>query len=259
MFKTTNDTFFIGKNIIHLPSCQSTNSEAVKLIQEGGVQEGTIVITSQQTAGKGQRGNSWHSESGKNLTFSLILKPSFLLAYEQFNLNIAISLAVWDALSEYLPHHKDSLKVKWPNDIYIGNQKVGGILIENFIKKQKAETSVVGIGLNINQQSFDLPKATSLFNVLRKETSLENILNTLMGKLEKRFIELRNGNASMQRQAYLSTMYWFQEEHLFADLRGDLPKNFEGQIIGIDKTGRLAMEVNGKLDYFHLKEVSFIA
>eukprot|EP01137_Pigoraptor_chileana_P015025 Opistho-2@5140 len=107
-----------------------------------------VIITDNQTAGRGQRGNVWEASIGENLTFSLILKPNFLKASEQFQLNVAVSLGVLDCLSEYID---EDLKVKWSNDIYFQNQKMGGILIENTLQGYQIGYSVIGIGLNINQ------------------------------------------------------------------------------------------------------------
>ncbi|MFT5914869.1 MAG: BirA family biotin operon repressor/biotin-[acetyl-CoA-carboxylase] ligase [Flammeovirgaceae bacterium] len=255
MFKSAKDTVFVGRNLKFLPSCQSTNKLAVNWVAEGKELDGTVIITSEQTSGRGQRGNSWQSEPNQNLTFSLILKPSFLLASEQFNLNMAISIGIWDFLRKNLPIEPT---VKWPNDLYCSDKKLGGILIENFIKNQRLENSVVGIGLNINQQLFDLPKATSLSILSGKQFELNSLLEDLLVCLERRYLELRSGKIERLKQKYLSILYRYQEKHQFADLREEFPIIFFGQILGIDKLGRLLVEKEGKIHSFGFKEIGFL-
>ena len=148
MYKIYPKTLFVGQNIIYLPTCQSTNNEALQFLADGTAYEGDMVVTDGQTQGRGQRGNQWIAQSGQNLTFSLVLQPTFLLASEQFWLNMAVSLAVYDSLSPFIPA---GLRIKWPNDIYVNDRKMGGILIENALQGYNLAHSVVGIGLNINQ------------------------------------------------------------------------------------------------------------
>ena len=144
MHKDPIDSLFPGANQIRLPSCHSTNDVASDLLAEGNIAEGTVIITDHQTKGKGQRGNSWESEPGKNLTCSLILKPKFLPVQKQFELTVVSSLAIVHTLRDLgLPN----AQVKWPNDIYYGNAKIAGILIENTVRANHLEYAVVGIGL----------------------------------------------------------------------------------------------------------------
>ena len=147
LYKIYPKTLFCGQIRQYLPSCQSTNDEASALLVKDNAPEGLVVVTDNQMAGRGQRGNVWLAQPGQNLTFSLILKPSFLTATEQFWLNIAVSLGVYDALQ---PLIGVKLRVKWPNDMYAGSKKLGGMLIENTLHGYHIAASVVGIGLNIN-------------------------------------------------------------------------------------------------------------
>ena len=133
MRRTFSHTVFVGKQLLYLPECSSTNQVAQDLYVQRRIAEGDIVIAGHQTAGRGQRNNAWESAPGKNLTFSLFLVPDFLFASEQFFLNIFISLAIRDFLAEYLP---DNVSIKWPNDLYYAEKKICGILIESNIKKQ---------------------------------------------------------------------------------------------------------------------------
>ena len=156
-----------------MPSCHSTNDSARELLLQHDTSEGTVVITDNQTAGKGQRGNSWFSAEGANLTMSLIMKPNFLTVSKQFYLNMISSLAVKRVLNDRLPDAHS--QVKWPNDVLLNNRKVCGILIENGIKRQFLEYSVVGIGLNVNQKAFGLATATSMSNEIGIAFSLQSV------------------------------------------------------------------------------------
>jgi BirA family transcriptional regulator, biotin operon repressor / biotin---[acetyl-CoA-carboxylase] ligase len=254
LYNNLPKTIFIGKSIIYLPTCHSTNEIANSLLVNPNVFEGSVVVCSSQTAGKGQRGNIWEAEPYKNLTCSLILKPKFLKVNQQFNLNIAVSLAVYDLLTNYLG---EKVKIKWPNDIYVvipsASKKICGILIQNTIKKDSIENSIVGIGLNINQEKFVDPKAASLFNFLGREHDLEIVLPQLMESIEARFFQLKDRPSSLLHD-YLKVLYWYRETHTFKS-NG---QNFQGMITGLDDIGRLGIVVESKLSYFNLKEVEFI-
>lgn len=245
-------TLFLGKRVINLPECHSTNSIAAEMLVQQTVTEGTIVATEHQTAGRGQRGNSWEAAAGQNLTFSVLLKPSFLQIQEQFYLNIITSLAIYDLLTELLP---SGAFIKWPNDIYFYQQKLGGILIENTLKNASIEWSVIGIGLNVNQKVFQSPQASSLAAVAGSEFSRQQVLEQLLLKLENRYIQLKGGKRQELRQLYLSRLYWMGEQHTFR--AGE--EFFSGKIIGIDKVGRLAVCRNtDEVHYFWIKEIEFI-
>lgn len=253
MYKIYPKTLFVGQIIQYLPSCQSTNDEASALIAQTDPNEGLVVITDNQTAGRGQRGNRWEAKSGQNLTFSLLLKPSFLSPNEQFWLNMAISLGIYDALR---PLIGDDLRIKWPNDVYVGDQKLGGILIENTLHGYTIAWSVVGLGLNVNQTEFGLSTATSLQNqaLLPNGYDLPGLLSKLCETLEQRYLQLRSGQRDMLRANYLQTLYRYQEEHSF-ESEGQL---FRGTIVGIDATGRLAIADADGTRHFGFKEVSFL-
>jgi len=246
-------TLFVGQKINYLPTCQSTNDIAAELVETEQAIEGLVILTDYQTSGRGQRGNLWEAAPGQNLTFSLILHPTFLRASEQFWLNIAISLGVSDWLSAYLP---ERTTVKWPNDLYVGDRKIGGILIENTLQGYQLAWAVVGIGLNINQLQFPYPTATSLLleTQNRGEFVREDLLNTLLVCLEQRYISLRSGQREALRASYLQRLFRYQEEHWFQSEE----ERFRGYIVGIDETGRLALQVGGQLRYYGFKEVAFV-
>ncbi|MFD3000190.1 biotin--[acetyl-CoA-carboxylase] ligase [Pontibacter toksunensis] len=244
-------TLFIGQQLYFLPVCESTNSEAQQLLIKNEATEGCTVITHQQTKGRGQRGNSWEAEPGKNVTLSVILSPSFLAARQQFYLNIAVSLAVFDLIREQGLHEA---QIKWPNDLFYEGKKLGGILIENTINSYTLQHSIIGIGLNVNQLYFDYTTATSMRNVTGDTLNVEKVTVRLLELLEKRYLELRNGKMSKQRQEYLQALFRYQEVHPF--LVDD--QQVQGQIVGVDENGCLAVEIENKLRYFAFKEISYI-
>lgn len=249
MYKIPAKTLFIGKNINFLPSCHSTNEEAAALLDKHSVIDGTVVITDHQLSGKGQRGNTWYAEPGKNLTFTLILKPSFLSIVHQFNLNMAISLGIHDCLNSI----KSGFQVKWPNDIYFGDYKIGGILIQNAVNGSMLTSTIAGIGLNINQNHFELPTAISLIQITGVETPLDSIFASVNEHIEKRYLQLKRGEVQQLKQDYLTSLYRFGEDHLFKS-----NEVFQGRITGVSDQGLLEVETGKGLKLFNFKEVSFI-
>lgn len=213
--------------------------------------DGTVVITANQTAGRGQRGNTWISEPGKNLTFSIFVKPSFLLIRDQFHLNIAFSLGLHDYLCKTL---SSQVNVKWPNDILVNEKKICGILIENHIRGENLQHSIVGIGLNVNQELHELPSATSMTLEAKKEFKLDEMLADLLVSLETRFIQLRSQHFKRLTSDYLSVLYRKGEQHSFKSN----DEVFSGMISGIDPTGKLIIETPKGARYFSVKEVEFV-
>jgi BirA family transcriptional regulator, biotin operon repressor / biotin---[acetyl-CoA-carboxylase] ligase len=249
--KIAPNTLFTGKQLIYLPQCDSTNRFAQELINKNKAIEGCVVITDRQTNGQGQRGNSWEAEPGQNITLSLILKPAFLAAQHQFNLNICISLAVLDLARRFLP---PNLKLKWPNDLYYGNKKIGGILIQNSLNGQFIQHSVVGIGLNINQVLFSAPNARSFAQITGETYHLPTIIQLLLECIEARYLQLKEGKIANLKFQYLQSLYRYQEQHVYR-VKDQLLK---GTIIGIDEIGRLGVNLSGRLQFFDFKEISFV-
>lgn len=175
-------TLFTGQQLVWLPECASTNTEAQQLAVQNRATDGCCVITDKQTAGRGQRGNQWEAAPGENLTLSVVWRPAFLPAADQFLLSQAVALAVHDWLTTLLGP-SPQLRVKWPNDIFFGNQKLGGILIENTLSGTKIQHSIVGIGLNVNQRQFAVPTATSLAQVTGRDYTLPPLVARLLEHL----------------------------------------------------------------------------
>jgi len=244
---------FIGINVIELEETTSTNTEAKLLIEKEKPLEGTVIIANKQTKGKGQQGNSWQTEAGKNLTCSYILYPVFLGADKHFYLNMVVSLAVKEACEVVL---EDEVKVKWPNDIYYGNKKIAGILIENSISGATVITSVVGIGLNVNQTEFDteLQNAGSLKQFTGHDILLQKIQQDLNIYLEKYYLQLRQQHFHFLQRAYTEALFRYNQTAYFK--KGE--QTFKGEITGIARDGKLIIESNGKELRFNMQEVKFM-
>ncbi len=246
-------TLFVGQNIEKLREVDSTNSYLKLLLSNcEPPPAGTVIMADTQLAGRGQRQNSWLSMPEKNLTVSVFLETDFIPLSQQFSLNKAISLALADCLTLFLPEH---CKVKWPNDIYVANKKIAGILIENRVKGNHLKDSVIGIGLNVNQEYFvGLPNATSLYAILKKELDLEMVLQQLCIAIERRFLELKSGAIEKQHKDYLNCLFRYNEEAFF--IAGD--KTIKGKITGVDNAGKLRINTESGERSFYMKELSFL-
>ena len=245
------NTLFMGQQLFFLPVCESTNSEAQQLLLKNKATEGCVVLTDEQTRGRGQRGNSWEAAPGKNITLSVILSPAFLAVRHQFYLNMAVSMAVLDLLRE---QGLEQAQVKWPNDLYFEDKKLGGILIENTVNSLSIQHSIVGIGLNVNQLHFGISTASSVAAVVGTQLDVKRLVTRLMEMLEKRYLELRSGKLDKIKFEYLQALYRYHELHKFS-VGGE---EVTGQIVGVDEDGRLAVVINHELRYFAFKEIAYI-
>jgi len=246
---------FVGQNFVTIKEVDSTNNFLKQLASNSKpVIEGTVIMAENQTAGRGQQQNGWHAEAGKNLTFSLLLKPSFLPVTQQFDLVRAVSLGVFDALHPLLG---DSLKIKWPNDIYYGNRKLGGMLIENMIQGGQIKNAIVGIGLNINQEKFpdNLPNATSVKQILQQDYDLKTLLSDICRHIEAYYLNLKAGKILFVRETYLTRLYWLNEQKEYKSKEGQ----FAGTIKRVKDNGILVVENNNHQELeFSLKEIEFV-
>lgn len=245
-------TRIMQNQIVRLHTVDSTNNYANGQIREIDVPEGTVFLTYEQTVGRGQMKNFWESEPGQNLTFSLVLYPDFLEIRRQFMLSKVITLGVYSALSKYV----DDLRIKWPNDIYSGNKKLGGILIENSIMYGLLKSSVIGVGLNVNQTEFrsNAPNPVSLKMLTNQHFDSECVLTELLSGMNYYYNLLCEGEYEEIDRQFVSVLYRLNEWHLF---RSD-DEIFEGEIIGVNEIGQLQIrETNGQIVEFHFKEVEF--
>ena len=246
-------TLFTGQQLIWLPACPSTNSEAQQLLRENRASEGCTVITDDQTAGRGQRGNQWQAAPGENLTLSIVWLPTFLEASQQFLLSQAVALGIHDWAAALL-QPSDKLRLKWPNDLYFGPQKFGGVLIENSLSGSKIQSSVVGIGLNVNQRHFPVPTATSLGALTGRYFQRETLAARLLECLEKRYLQLRAGRVGELRRDYLAALYRYQEWHDY-EVAG---RRVRGQLVGVEPDGRLAVQIGEEVQRFALQEIKYV-
>lgn len=247
------NTQFFGHNLIKLQTVDSTNKYAIELIPKIDPIEGAVIWAIDQEAGKGRNNNSWESEGGKNLTFSIILYPDFINVDQQFYISKAVSLGVLDFIKEYA----DNATIKWPNDIYVNDKKISGILIENSIKGSDIQSCVVGIGLNVNQTVFkgDAPNPTSLKLILKNDIDLNESLEKICGCVEYRYLQLQNGNISLIDRDYLNNLY--RKNEFFSYKSGD--KEFDARIVNVLENGKLVLEKkDGNISEYDLNELNFI-
>jgi BirA family transcriptional regulator, biotin operon repressor / biotin---[acetyl-CoA-carboxylase] ligase len=247
----------ISRNIIELQTVDSTNNHALGLLKtkKTRILEGTVIIAKNQTAGRGQTGNTWESKPGKNLTFSTILYPDFIKPSEQFLLNKAISLSIIDYLEQLFPN--STLKIKWPNDIYVGNKKIAGILIENIIKGKEFSCSVAGIGLNVNQTKFskNIPNPVSMRIISKKKHDIHECFDNLCWQIEKRYFQLKNGNYKKLNSDYLNSLFRYKQFHYFNYKN----KRVKLKITGVSCYGELELiDENNKNLKCEFKEIDFI-
>ena len=237
--------------IYHFEEVTSTND----LAREEQFAHGDLLWAERQTAGRGQRGHTWESAEGQNLTFSLILEPRFLPINEQFLLSEVLALGLVDTLAEY----KIEARIKWTNDIYISDKKIVGMLVENSLTGGCLARTIAGIGLNINQTEFDpsLPNPTSMSLVAGREFDREEVLARLHHNIMSLYESLRCGEKEMLQSRYRSTMYRLGEKHPYTLADGTI---FEGTIRGVQPSGELQIEhsSDGSLHEYLFKQVEFV-
>lgn len=240
-------------NTIFLPKVDSTNNYAATLLAGSLAQAPTAIMTFQQEAGRGQRGNSWSCEPGKDLAISFICNPNIAIR-EMVNWNLL--LAVWTA--DYLVHHLsiEAIKVKWPNDIYYQDKKLGGILIENQFSGKQIASSVFGFGLNINSSANASYCSVSLKEIAGRPVDIHSFANDLAENFKafhKEFIRYPFENWHINR--YYQYMYGFQSTRTFSDSKRGA---FNARILGVDDNGRIILDSNqfGKL-YYDIKELQW--
>ena len=249
-----DNTVFIGKVLLSLERIASTNQYALDLLDEKKAAEGTIVLAYDQYAGRGQINRHWESEPGKNLTCSIILYPDFLPARQQFLLSQIVALSIADTLRSFI---SSGVAIKWPNDLYVHNKKITGILIQNALQGSRIKSTVIGIGLNVNQRIFksDAPNPTSIALETNRDFELEMVLTKLCQALEKWYLKLKAGETEEIQAAYLSQLFRRNETHNYRRPDGNI---FSGRIKGTSAIGQLVVDTEKGEELFSLKEIGYI-
>ncbi|RYZ97512.1 MAG: biotin--[acetyl-CoA-carboxylase] ligase [Sphingobacteriaceae bacterium] len=246
---------FVGQNLLTVKQVDSTNNLLKSILSNSKpVPEGTVIMAEEQYAGRGQQQSGWHAEPGKNLTFSILLNPGFVPVSSQFTLNMAVSLGVHNALKPILGNN---LKIKWPNDIYYADKKLGGILIENVVQGSKIKHAIIGIGLNINQVDFPeyLPNPVSVKQILHRDYDLRTILSEICSHVEAAYLQLKTGKQVYLHAQYVNNLYRLNEIHNFKSNN----TMFAGIIKDVKINGLLVIDKNNGSEFtFDLKEIAFL-
>lgn len=242
--------------IENISETTSTNELLVLWCKEGQAEEFHTVVAEHQTAGRGQRGNTWEAEPGKNLTFSTVLQPKNLRVERHFILSILAATSILRVLSQYAA----GFCIKWPNDIYWNDRKIGGILIENELEGKRVCRSIIGIGLNLNQQIFysDAPNPVSLYQIIGREVDRREVLQDILRALAEGYPAV--GEADEERTEvltgfYLNHLYRNRGFHLYRDAQGE----FRAELQDILPDGRLRLkDEQGGVRTYAFKEVTFV-
>lgn len=252
---------------VHVPETGSTSTLASSLTPPPAGRC-VVVYADRQSAGRGQRGNSWESEPGKNLTFSMVYTPERWPATMQFTLSMAVALGMYDALKGLVAG--DCVRIKWPNDIYFNDYKISGILIENSLKGGDLSRSIIGIGLNVNQTEWlsDAPNPLSLRQITGRQydltSVLERVAECVVGRLKSLDGRLENDSAGLQHAATVAEYerhLWRHDgrTYLWRDMRGVEPRLFEARVSGIAPWGHLRIcGSDGAEDVFELKQLAAV-
>lgn len=243
----------IGSVRVHHEKVSSTNTVAAAMLNGEKPAEGTVITASFQEKGRGQTGNGWESEAGKNLLMSVILYPVAVRAEDQFIISQTVSLALYDLVRE----ETSGVKIKWPNDIYVKDDKIAGILIENSIMGNTIVSTVAGIGLNVNQRRWEgnAPNPVSLANITGKVYDPAKILDNLVRLLDERYAFVTGKEALRLSSDYHNALYRRGEWHRYADAEGE----FTGMIESAGAGGLLSVRrKNGITREYAFKEIDYI-
>lgn len=230
----------IGDAYLFFNSIPSTHVYAEELLSHSFPQHGTVISADFQEAGKGQREKAWFSDKGKNILLSIILFPHDIITSKLFLMNMAVSLAVRKSMLEDYPC-PENIYLKWPNDIFINNKKIAGVLIKNSLNFHKVQSTIISVGLNVNQTSFPdyLPSATSLFLNTSVENDRKKIEKNLFAALEE-YLSYVNDNPDLLKLQYHSYLLGLNEKHNFLIKKSN--ENFQGIIIGVSDNGELIVK-----------------
>jgi BirA family biotin operon repressor/biotin-[acetyl-CoA-carboxylase] ligase len=242
-------------NIIKLDAIGSTNTFLKELVASDAIENYTVVCADSQLEGRGQMGSKWISEPFKNLLFSVLVRFDSFKTLDSFYLNYSVSLAIVNVLKKYnLP----KLNIKWPNDILADSNKLAGVLIENSLRSNCIKHTIIGIGLNVNQVSFDtdLKNVKSLKSFIGKEINKEQLLKELVYELKSEIENCKPENFESIKQRYLSVLYKKEIPTMFKDSE-DLV--FLGRIINVSDSGKLQIELeDSSIREFGIKEIELL-
>lgn len=241
----------LSPRVTILSSVDSTNNYVAKAIDAGEYEEGTAIMAHFQTAGRGQRGSSWQSATGENLTFSFGLRVENLPVHQQFTLSKAVALALYEAVEEMIG---SAPSIKWPNDLLLEGKKLGGVLIE--FKSVPEKYAVIGVGLNVNQMDFDEAfKATSLARELGHKLGIEVCLQSILRHLNVWISKLDQQGYEEIQSSFKSRLYGMGEWITFEEKR----RKFQGMIADVDGRGMLMVKSRqGYINQYAPKDVSII-
>ena len=245
------NTLIIGHKIIRLDNVNSTNSFLSENLNDSSFFEGVVVVANAQTQGRGQGENLWHSNSGDNLLFSVLLQPKCDLIY-QFYLNQFIAVSICQTLKQF----GLDCQIKWPNDILVNKKKIAGILIENKIQGRMLHSSIVGVGLNVNQSDFpdQLINPTSMKLLLKDSIDINQVLETLIVQLEKHYFQFKRNELNVINENYQSLLFKRNEKAYFI-IKG---KRVETIIREVNKQGEIVLEIDNELKSFSNSEIKMI-
>lgn len=247
---------YLNVQLERLEVVSSTNDYLSALCKQGKANEFYTVLAEEQTSGKGQRGNKWESEPGKNLTLSLVLYPTTLEANKQFDLSMLVAVSIVDALTDYT----EGFSIKWPNDIYWKDQKICGILIENELEGKYMSQSIIGIGLNINQEHFhsSAPNPVSLYQIIGKEINREEIFGKIIHAILSGYKALENAQhetSEALHRLYMEFLYRKNGFHPYRDKEGD----FLAEIYDIGRDGCLYLkDTQNVVRKYAFKEIVYV-
>lgn len=240
--------------IIKLNAIDSTNTFLKELAHDSELENYTVVVADAQLKGRGQMGTTWLSDPGKNLLCSVFVTFSGFPVIHQVLVNYAVSLAIINTLKIYkLPN----LAIKWPNDILSSNKKLCGVLVENVMQKDEIKSSIIGIGLNVNQEMFskELSSATSIKNEIGKDVNIDILLQHLINELKQTVSYITDSSTNVLKKNYLKWLYKKNIPTMFKNSKNVL---FMGKIVGVSAQGKLQVELEDEtINEFAIKEVSF--
>lgn len=244
----------MGHPFVELPAVDSTNNYAMRQVNEGEVTEGTAYFAFEQTAGKGQRGKAWYAGAGESILLSLVLQPAMLRPGDQFMLSAAIALGTLDFFSKYAG---ESCRIKWSNDIYWGDRKAGGMLIENVLRGNTWQYAIAGIGLNINTPDFPehLPNPVSLRQITGRSWEVRTLALELCGCIGKRYFGLSPDEFGSVIGDYKQALYRLEVP---AQYRSPERGIFTATITDVEADGKLVMQKEGERLRFDFGEVEFV-